>query len=439
MGRRPDPKPRKVVVIRYHAPDGRRCKATDPGAVRTKTLSDSYYLELPGRGGARKERIALETSDLAVAWVRTRDILDRRYKESLGILDDRARQAARPIAEHVEDWLSAVAAGGVGAARVGMLRTRVTRLVGLAKWSRITDIRKSSCQQALAALQAGAVKGRGSAGKGRGASAQTRNHHLGHARQFTAWLADEGRLTPDPLAGLKGVSVASDRRHDRRVPGEEEVRVLFDRLDGLLGGPARVRLGMTGPQRALGYQVAMCAGLRAGELRRLTPASFDLGTGDVRITGASDKARKRRVQALPRWLCDKLRGWLAGGGGLWEGFPAVFPGRLLHADLDDARAAWIADAEEGTEERRRREASAVCLHEVAGEEGPLYWDFHSCRHWYITELAGQDGISPSTLLAMARHSDPKLTMNVYGHAKRGQVREAAEQLARPGGARPTDA
>ncbi len=434
MGRRPDPKPRKVTVIRYQLSDGTRCNSDAPGAVAVRSESESYYLTL------ERKRIPLGTTDLAVAWARVREHLERAHKESLGISDDRTAQAARPIVDHLDDWIGAVAASGVTDKRVAMLRSRVALLVTLAGWERAGDVRKSSLQQALAHLQSegaagkgtrGASRrhgGRGSAGAGKGVGAQTRNHYLAAARQFSAWLADEGRLPADPLAGLKGVKTATDRRHDRRVPDDAEVRVLFDHLHG---PRAKTRRKMSGPQRALGYMVAMCAGLRAGELCRLTRESFDLESGDVRVRAGSDKARKKRTQALPRWVCARLAEWFDAGGGLWggaagHGFPSYHPGRLLKDDLVAARAEWI-EAAEG-EERAARERSAVCLYEVASEDGPLYVDFHALRHWFVTQIASSDGVSPGTLQALARHSDPKVTLGVYSHGRRADVRAAVEQL-----------
>jgi integrase len=435
MGRRSDPKPRKKWVTRYELPGGKRVPKGTAGAKKVTTQTDSYYLTLPPKDrGGKPEVIALETTDESVAWKRVRDHLDRRLKEQLGIFDDRAAQAARPIAEHVEDWLAAVASGGVAAKRVRLLRTRVCRLIKLASWKRITDVKKSSAQAALTALADpdSGSRGKGSAGRGKGAGAQTRNHYLGHARQFTAWLVAEGRLSADPLAKAKKANVRTDRRHDRRVPDEVEVRVLFDHLGGAQqGNQPRVRCRMSGPRRALGYQVAMCAGLRAGELRRLSRESFELATGDVRITAASDKARKRRLMALPRWLCEKLAAWFDGGGGTWEGFTEHSAGEILQADLALARKGWLAEAQAA--ERETRERSTVCVYETASEDGPLYLDFHALRHWYITQAAATDGISPSTLMAMSRHVDPRMTLDVYAKAKREGVRHAVEQLPRPGG------
>ncbi len=437
MSRKRNPKPRRVTVIRYEDEGGRRCAKSAPGAKKVKTLTDSYYLELPPEvKGGKKERIALETTDEQTAWEKVRLEFRRRKERSLGITDDRLEQAGRPIAEHLDEWLAGVAAGDVGPSRVSLLRSRVEWLIMAAKWQRITDIKKSSCEAALAKLMRTPGRGKGSAGKGRGASPATRNHYLSHARQFCAWLAADGRLTMNPLLSLEKANDQVDIRHARRCPGELEVRVLFEHLAGLQVDhpPRTIHRSMTPPQRALGYMVAMCSGLRAGELSRLTVASFDLTAGQLKVPARSDKARKKRTVALPRWLCELLLTWLEAGAALWADADKGNLGDCLRGDLAAARAGWIAGAGAAPALRLAREQSTVCLYEIGTEDGPTYWDAHAMRHWYVTQIASTEGISPATLQALARHSDSRLTLGVYTHAKESGARAAVEQLPRLGGA-----
>lgn len=435
MGRNRNPKPHRQTVTRYETPDGKRCKSTDPGAIKRTTTSESYYVSLPDPETGKPVNVPLGTSDLTQAHINMRNVLRERREAEMGLLSDGDRQLVRPIAEHVEDWLAAVAAGGVTAKRVEMMRYRVARLIERAGWKRVGEIRRSTCQVALAALQAEPGGGKGE----KTMSAQTRNHYLSHARQFCRWLRSEKRLEDDPLEGLEGVSVESDRRHDRRSPEEEEVAVLFDYLAGAFPGHAPpVRSKMTAERRALGYMVAMCTGLRSDEVRSLTRESIDLDAGLVRLRAARAKNRKRAAQPLPAWLRDRLRAWLDAGGELWDAFPSGKAGVILRGDLERARAGWI-DAAPAGPERETRQRSAVCLYEVQTEDGPLFWDFHALRHWYVSQLAAQGGISPSTIQALARHSDPKLTMGIYAKARASGVREAVDQIRVPGGGSGTDA
>lgn len=417
MGRRLDPKPRKVTIIRYQDPAGRRVHKSHPQAIRVKVQSDTYYVCLPDPITRKPVYHSLQTGELVLAWSRLRAILQQRREAELGLVDDFSRHSGRPILDHLEEWLSSVTAGGATDNRARLMRSRVARLIQAAGWQRIGEIRRAACQSALASLQSS------------GLSAQTRNHYLSHVRQFVRWLVDEQRLRSDPLAGLSPISVEDDRRHDRRCPGDEEVEILFGHLAGRIGQPA-IRMGMSGECRSLAYQVAMCSGLRAGELRSLTWDRIDLATGQINLGAAAAKNRRRTIQPLARWLCDLLAGWKAAGGTLWSAFPAGWPGRLLKADLALARESWIAQARGA--ERSRRESSPICLYQVAGPDGPLFWDFHALRHWYVSQVASQQGISPATMQALVRHSDPKLTLGVYAKARQDQLRSAADQIRLPG-------
>jgi len=56
-----------------------------------------------------------------------------------------------------------------------------------------------------------------------------------------------------------------------------------------------------------------------------------------------------------------------------------------------------------------------------------YADFHANRHPFITNL-GRVGIHPKTAQTPARHSDIRLTMNVYSHTDLAEKTEAVRRL-----------
>lgn len=392
MGRRRDPKPRRVTVIRYYGPDGKRCKRTDPGAVRKKERSETYYLELPPKErGGKKERTSLGTGDLNAAWKRLREVLVERAKVDAGLAGPEILHATRPIAEHVADWVAQLrAAGRTGEDQVRLVESRVSKLVELAGWERLPQVNRDSALKALQRVQAER-------------SAQTRNHYLRHLKQFLTWCVNEDRLSRSPVSGMAPVNVEVDQRHPRRSPGEGEV----GRLMAYLEGPAAVvRCRMPGPQRALGYRVCMATGFRADELRSLSRESFDLDAANVTVRAAHSKHRREDVQHLPAWLVDELRAWFAAGGGCWSDFPASWPGRLLKADQEAAGIEHRTDAG--------------------------FFDFHSWRKWYVTWAANLPDVSPKTLMEMCRHSDPRLTLKVYAGSKRAEVKRAVESMPRPG-------
>ena len=95
---------------------------------------------------------------------------------------------------------------------------------------------------------------------------------------------------------------------------------------------------------------------------------------------------------------------------------------MLKIDLTAARNAWIAEAE--GHERERREKSDVLRYR---DRDGCTADFHALRHSYIT-LLERSGVSPKLAQELARHSDIRLTMNVYTHAGLYDLAGAVDSL-----------
>ena len=133
-------------------------------------------------------------------------------------------------------------------------------------------------------------------------------------------------------------------------------------------------------------------GFRRSELGELRPEDFDLeGPMPVVCLDASrTKNGKNCEQPLPSSLATELRPWLASKA---AGSPVLeLPEKtalMLHADL-------------------RR-----CGIEPVDAQGRVV-DTHSLRHGYGTALA-RAGVPIKVAQTLLRHSDPKLTMNVYAH------------------------
>lgn len=393
MPRKSGPRPTHVTITRHELPDGTRCRADTPGALRRKTRSETYYAFLPGR-----HRVNLRTADLSEAWAELHKVLRREADKKAGILDDFHLYAEQPLTSHLESFIADLRASGETEERqANQIAGRLRTFFCLANWSLLGHLTASSALEALARMQKDPARGRG----GRGISAQTRNHYRSHLRQFARWCVRTGRLRANPLESINPVNVETDRRHDRRSPTDEEIAQLLAELDR---AEAPVRAGMTARQRSLGYRLCMATGFRAGELRSLRVGNFDLEAGTVTASASFSKRRRRDTQQLPPWLTQELRDWFAAGGGTWENFPARWPGQLLQEDL--ARAG------------------------VPYERDGLFFDFHSLRHWYVSWAANQPGISPKTLMELARHSDPKLTLKIYAKARADEERAAVECLPR---------
>ena len=96
---------------------------------------------------------------------------------------------------------------------------------------------------------------------------------------------------------------------------------------------------------------------------------------------------------------------------------------MMRRDLAAARLVWIDEsADDAT--RNQREASDFLTYQ--NEDG-LYADFHANRHTFITRL-GRSNVPMATAQRLARHSDPRLTANVYTHIDEAVKAEAIASL-----------
>jgi integrase len=225
-------------------------------------------------------------------------------------------------------------------------------------------------------------------------------------KAFASWLVDAERLARNPLRKLAKIKI-TEYRHKRRVPTDDEVRKLAEATDR---PGARVRFGMTGPQRMLGYRLCMATGFRFGELKTLDRECFDLDGAAVTLPARKDKRRKGARQPLPAWLVDELRAWFAVGGGCWRTYPKWHAVRVLKADLKAAGVPYV----------------------VQGAEHKEFLDMHSLRGWFVSKLAEQPGIDPKTLMDLARHSTADLTLKVYARSRDDLQRQAVGNVGRPG-------
>ncbi|MCZ6698328.1 MAG: tyrosine-type recombinase/integrase [Planctomycetota bacterium] len=327
----------------------------------------------------RRLNASTRTTDKAVA----EQILAKRVSDAAlrraGVIDARqgryAEQNRKPLSEHFDDWVNSVEAGGCTAKYIDQLRVRAWRLVNGAE--RISDLTVSAVQIALDELR-----------KAKGLSVETCNHHLTAAKQFSRWLKRDRRIEEDMIAFMQGQNAKPDRRYERRPLEAEELRRLIDAAER---GPA-VR-SLSGAERAMLYRVAAGTGFRASELRSLTPSSFWLENDppSVFLKAAHSKHRQDDLQPIRRDLADVLRPWLAGKPQTDPVWPGHWHKKAAAMIRDDLTAAGIPSEVEG---------SIVVV------------DFHSLRATFVTLLI-KSGANVKAVQKLARHSDPKLTMNIY--------------------------
>lgn len=335
-----------------------------------------------------------------------------------GVVEPRdlaARQAAgRPLAEHIEDYRQHLLAKGGTPRHAQHIAATIRRLLEQVSIASITAIRADLVQAAVGRLV--------SAGR----SARTANHALAAARAFTRWLTLTDRLREDPLKALTArQSETADPRYTRRDLSADELARL---IEAAWSGPAYIAryprksrhlaTWISGPDRAIAYLIAATTGLRAGELRSLTPESFTLAGDDprVRVRASCTKNGQTADQPIPLEVARRLAAWL-------ETKPAGQPvlnlpartAQMLRCDLARAGIDWkghVAEQRQDGAIRRLREGVV---------------DFHALRASYITRLV-ESGANPRTAQALARHSSVTLTLGRYTKTDDARKRAAVEGL-----------
>jgi integrase len=219
------------------------------------------------------------------------------------------------------------------------------------------------------------------------------------------WCQQRGYLADDPLNAL--VPFDTTPRTVRRAMTEQEIARLLD------GCP---------DHRRLLYETALVSGLRANELRSLTLRHLDVARRGLNLDAKWTKNRKNGFQPLPLWLVAKLRATAERGDS-----EQLY--RLHYARRDAKRRApkddpllFVPSASLSRDLDKDLEAADI---RKWTPDGKL--DFHAIRNTYINLVLDSD-VTAREAQALARHSTPDLTFNIYGRARQDHMAEAVERI-----------
>jgi integrase len=338
---------------------------------------------------------------------------------------------ATPIGEHFDAYLDYQRANGTSKAHQADTRRYLDRLARDCGFTRLMDLAPEVLERWLVARQ------------DEGMSARSRNAYRNAMVAFCNWCVPK-RLATNPLVRVPKADEEVDPRRRRRAMTEAELlkllavareRPLLDALT-VRRGPrkgersanvrpkVRRRLELLGTERALIYKTMVLTGLRKKELASLTVGQLHLEDPlpFAELEAADEKNREGNcipirsdlANDLRQWLADKLAALQAEARDADRPIPPILPCQTKLFDLPNGLRR-ILDRDLKFAGIPKRDPRGRTL------------DVHALRHTFGTMLS-KGGVAPRTAQAAMRHSDIKLTMNVYTDPKLLDVHGALDAL-----------
>jgi integrase len=346
--------------------------ATLPNGQRVRRQCEHYTIEYRDPGTGRKKRVKGYRDKGATKQLAAK-LESALARGEQGLVDPFKAHKARPLTEHVKDWLAHLRTAGRSAKYVSNAEYRMTVLIDGCGWRALPEIDANSFT-GWRERQKG-QKRKGVRGDRVGTSAATLNQYLDTARAFLNWcVSPMKRLAVNPLASVCKVEGAKVRR--RRALSDEEV----------------ARLLTAAPEaRRLVYRVALAAGLRRGELAALQ-------WGDLRIT-ATRPAIQLRAEATKARRGDRVP------------LPHSLAADLRAARPDDATdAGAVFPAVPGLEEwKDDLVAAGIPYADAMGRQA----DFHAGTRKTLCTRMHRGNVPLATAMRIMRHTDARLTMVDY--------------------------
>jgi integrase len=257
------------------------------------------------------------------------------------------------------------------------------------KATRLSDLTADALELHLTALKA------------RKLSARSVNFARQIAVAFFGWCVKTGRSESNPLRIVPKQDEARDRRWERRPLTDDEL--------------ARLLAVARENGRDAWYLAAAMAGLRKGDMQRLTWGDVNFAEGTITIRYG--KAKRTDVVPMHPQLADALRRRLAA-------FPALAAAKVWPETVGDltrlkdflragiARRVPVLDGKGEQvwigKGKRRRVATRITMED---EEGRVV-DLHALRTTLGTQLA-RAGVVPQVAQRIMRHSDYRTTLKHY--------------------------
>ena len=313
--------------------------------------------------------LPLHTRSKELAHEKARKLVIEKEREAAGLIAPKAeREAARtPLPELLRDWVDNGVSPESDRKHRRYCINRPTKVFCDCGWNFLRDISPRDFEVwRRAQLQSGEIGPR------------TLNEYFSHLSGFLRWLEEQGMIATNPMKAVKRLPV--QKQDSLRAFTTEELAMLMAAVP---------------PYRGWVYRIAAFTGLRRAELKALKWSRVDLYGHNhhehpcIELEAAKTKNRK--------------------GGTL-----------LLHPEAQNALRELRKAAHQTEElvfykgvtqmERFRKDLKVAGIAEKDARGRTL--EFHSFRRTFATMLR-QWRVSPEVARQLMRHSDIRLTMQLY--------------------------
>jgi integrase len=345
------------------------------------------------KGGTPSYHVKYRAGDGRVRWERygsAKEAKARKAEVELELARSNGRWTPPvkvTLREYAEQWLAARAPG--------------LRPSTVAEYGRILEreILPRFGHLPLAAITRSQLKAYAAERAADGLSANTVRNHLAPLRALIASAVDDELLRANVAARIKR---AGQPQRQLRPPSKEQVQTLI--------------VGARTPEAAAIFTLAASLGLRRGELYALRWEAVDFAAGLVHVVASNDRGviTPTKTAAGERVV------------------PMFGSARLVLLE-QKARSRWsrphdlVFPTAVGTPQNPTTAAEREFRHALRRAGLPrLAFRFHDLRHYAVSQLIAQ-GASILQVARVAGHSDPSVTLRVYGHLMADGLAEAARR------------
>lgn len=342
----------------------RNRRSAGTGSLFKKSPNGAWIAMYFDHTGKRREHSTRTTDRQAAERILTKLVADAALRRDLVIdpRDDRfATEGRRPLTEHAEEYIRHCRHAGQAAHHVAQKETQLRAMIAGSKATRLADLTADTLELHLRAM------------KDRGLSARSVNFARQIAVAFYGWCVRTGRAESNPLRVVPKQDESRDRRRVRRPLTDDELSRLV--------AVARER------GRDAWYLAAALAGLRKGDMQRLTWGDVDFAESTVTIRHG--KAKRVDVIPMHAQLADALRRRL-------DASPALPTARVWSDTVGDLT--------------RRKDFQRAGIERIDAEGRVI--DLHALRTTLGTQLA-RAGVTPQVAQRIMRHSDYRTTLRHY--------------------------